>query len=142
LDGIQVIVISEQQKAKAEAQFAAGGAELRTLNVYTREFNQSFQYQFVDVGSLNREEGTFFGLTPRILNLVGFTQARAPQVRVSETMRLTSDDTEGVWDSELQAIVIHRPCLSSLERYAGTLLHELAHFASGASDATREFESV
>jgi hypothetical protein len=57
-------------------------------------------------------------------------------------MRVTTDDTEGVWDSSIQAIVIKRSKLSSLVGYAATLLHEAGHAITGTVDATREFECV
>ncbi|MEK9136441.1 MAG: hypothetical protein AAB393_04910 [Bacteroidota bacterium] len=95
-DGLQVVVVSEQQKQKAEAQAAAGGPELRTLDVYAREFNESFQYQFVDPSNLTDKERSIFALTPRILGLIDLSTTRAPKILVSVTMRITSTDTEGV----------------------------------------------
>lgn len=141
-DGLQVVVVSEQQKEKAEAQAAAGGPELRTLDVYAREFNESFQYEFVDPSKLSPEEKLVFALTPRILGLVDVPPARALKVLISRTMRITSTDTEGVWDAPLRAIVVKRDCLQTLTRYAGTLLHEAAHATTGAPDVSRVFEGV
>jgi hypothetical protein len=141
-DGLQVVVISEQQKEKAEAQAAGGGPELRTLDVYAREFNESFQYQFVDPPKLSSQERDVFALTPRILALVDVGPSRAPKVLVSETMRITSIDTEGVWDAPLRAIVVKRDCLESVQRYTSTLLHEAAHAITGALDVSRMFEGV
>jgi len=57
-------------------------------------------------------------------------------------MRITSTDTEGVWDTSLRAIVVKRDCLQSLPRYAGTLLHEAAHATTGAPDVSRALEGV
>jgi hypothetical protein len=141
-DGLQVVVITEQQKAKVEAQVTEGGPELRTLKVYAREFNESFQYKFVDPSALSSEEKSVFQLTARILALVGILPPRILQVRISETMRVTATDTEGVWDPALQAIVVNRACLSSLTRFAGTLLHEAAHATTGTSDVSRPFEGI
>jgi len=141
-DGLQVVVISEQQKEKAEAQAAAGGLELRTLDVYAREFNESFQYQFVEPSKLNSQERAIFALTPRIFHLVDIAPLRAPKVLLSETMRITSTDTGGVWDADLQAIVVKRDCLETVARYAGVLLHEAAHATTGTPDVSRAFENV
>ena len=57
-------------------------------------------------------------------------------------MRVGFDTTEGVWDANLQSIVIKRSKLRSLTDFAGTLLHEAAHATTGAPDVTREFEAV
>jgi hypothetical protein len=141
-DGLQVVVITEQQKDKAIVQAAAGGVELRTLDVYAREFNESFKYEFIDPKDLTRAEREVFLLTSRIFGLVDLTPPQSPDVRVSETMRITASNSEGVWDSQLPAIVIKRTCLSSTPRYAGTLLHEAAHATSGYPDVSRIFEGV
>jgi len=50
-------------------------------------------------------------------------------------------DALGLWQGATRTITIKRSQLSSLSEYAATLLHEAAHASSGATDATREFES-
>lgn len=141
-DGYQVVVITEQQKSKLQAQIETGGPQVRTLEAYIQEYNASFEYKFVDLHNLTREERRIYDFTPKILALVGLTLNRAPQIRISETMRVTTDDTEAVWDPSIPAIVIKRSTLSSLIGYAATLLHEVGHATTGAVDATREFEDV
>ena len=141
-DGYEVVVISEQQKMKLDAQVLSGGPQVRTLEAYVEEYNTSFEYSFVDYPNLTSEERRIYDLTPRILALVGISGIRLPQIRISETMRVTTDDTEGVWDPSMQAIVIKRSKLASLLGYAATLLHEAGHATTGTVDATREFEAV
>jgi hypothetical protein len=141
-DGLKVVVVTEQQRTKLEAQALVGGPEVRTVEKYVQEYNASFQYQFIELGTLTTEERQVYELTPRILSLVGITGSRIPEIRISETMRVTTDSTEGVWDSSIPAIVIKRSKLSALADYAATILHEAAHATTGTVDATREFESV
>jgi hypothetical protein len=141
-DGYQVIVITEQQKIKLQTQIETGGPQVRTLEAYVQEYNSSFEYKFVDIKDLTQEERRIYDFTPKILAIVGLTVNRVPQIRISETMRVTTDDTEGVWDISIPAIVIKRSKLSSLLGYAATLLHEYGHATTGAVDATREFEHV
>lgn len=141
-DGYQVVVITDQQKTKLETQVETGGPQVWTLEAYVQEYNASFEYKFVDLQKLTREERRIYDFTPKIISLVGLTPNRVPQIRISETMRVTTDDTEGVWDSSIPAIVIKRSKLSSLIGYAATLLHEIGHATTGAVDATREFEHV
>jgi hypothetical protein len=141
-DGFQVVVVTEQQKAKLQGQAASGGPQVRILESYVEEYNASFQYKFVDPRELTSQERYVLDMTPRILALVGLSAARLPPIRIFETMRVTSDDTQGVWDSSLPAIVIRRSKLGSLLGYAATLLHEAAHATTGTVDATREFEAV
>ena len=141
-DGIQVVIVTEQQKAKLEAQVVTGGPQVRTLATYIQEYNTSFQYRFVSLQELTKEERRVYDFTPRILALVGLTVSRIPEIRISETMRVTTDNTEGVWDSSIPAIVIKRSRLSALIGYAATLLHEVGHATTGTVDATQEFEHV
>jgi hypothetical protein len=141
-DGYQVVVITEQQKSKLETQIEAGGPQVRTLETYVQEYNASFEYKFVDLQKLTREERRIYDFTPKILALVGLTIDYVPEIRISETMRVTTDNTEGAWDSSIPAIVIKRSRLSALISYAATLLHEVGHATTGAVDATREFEHV
>ncbi len=141
-DGYEVVVITDQQKSKLETQVLTGGAQVRTVENYIQEFNTSFQYKFVEINSLSIEERRIFEFSPKIISLVGVPSYRIPEIRISETMRVTSDDTEGVWDSTIPAIVIKRSKLNSLNGYAATLLHEIGHATSGASDVSRAFEYV
>lgn len=142
LDGYKVVVITEQQKAKLDTQVILGGPQVRTIETYVREYSESFEYKFVDPSELTLEERQIFNLTPRILALVGITDSRIPQIYISETIRVTNEDSQGCWDPSIRAIVIKRSKLLSLVGYAATLLHEIAHATTGAVDATREFENV
>lgn len=141
-DGLEIVVISDRQKAKLEDQASSGGSELRTLDVYRQVYNQSFVYDFVERRDLSSQERKVFDLTARLLSFVGIVGRSAPDVRISQTTRITSTDTSGVWDSSLRAIVIRRSALASLPEYAGTLLHEAAHAQTGAPDVSRDFEGV
>jgi hypothetical protein len=139
-DGIEVFVVTSQEKAKLAEQASAGGVTTRTLETYVKEFNESFEYTIVDESELDPQERATLGLADTLCGLVGVR--KRPPVLVSETMRISRDDTEGVWDRDLGAIVIRRDKLSSARDFAATLLHELAHATSGTLDVTREFEAV
>lgn len=140
-DGLTPVVVSDAHRAKIEKQARTGGPKLRTVETYVEDFNKSFEYRFVDADQLSRAERRVYDLTPKITALLG-TSGTVPKVRISETMRITVDNTAGVWDPELPGIVILRRQLSDPESYAGTLLHELTHAMSKRSDVSREFESA
>jgi Zn-dependent peptidase ImmA (M78 family) len=77
-----------------------------------------------------------------VLRLVGRRDGRW-QVVVSETLHLTPDGTEtahGLWEPAQQRIVVNRRCLRSRELFIATLLHEIGHAVTGATDLTAEFE--
>jgi hypothetical protein len=141
-DGYEVVAVDDAQKAKLEAQVEEGDAGLRTLEGYIEQYNDSFRYEFVPVEDLTPAERAVFEQTPTLLSLVGIDAGDFPPVRISETMRVGLDSTQGVWDTEVREIVIKRDQLASVEAYGGTLLHEAAHATTNAVDATRFFESV
>jgi hypothetical protein len=141
-DRIRVVVVNDLQRKKMDERASAGEAPVRTVESYVREYNSSFRYQFLEPSSLTNSERQVFALTPRLLALVGIHAERFPRVRISETMRVTSDDTDGVWDPAEQAIIIRRSKLACAHSYAATLLHEAAHALTGTDDATRAFEGV
>jgi len=141
-DGYEVVMVSDAHKLKLDQQYEAGDTDLRTMEGFIAEFNQSFNYEFVERDQLREAEQQVFDRSAEILALVGIIGSDVPSIRVSETMRVGFDTTDGVWDSGLQSIVIKRSKLRSLADYAGTLLHETAHATTGAFDVTREFEAV
>jgi hypothetical protein len=141
-DGYGVVVVDGTQKGRLDDQYREGDTDLRTLEGFLVEYNESFAYEFVEVSALGASERMLFDHTPEILALTGIRPGEAPQVRISETMRVGLDSTLGVWDMEIRSIVIKRTQLCSLPQYASTLLHEAAHATTGTSDVTREFEAV
>jgi hypothetical protein len=141
-DGYEVVVITEQQKSKLESQVLTGGQQVRTVENYIQEFNTSFQYKFIDIKNLSKEERRIFDFTSKIISLVRIPSNQIPDIRISETMRVTMDDTAGVWDQSIRAIVIKRGALSSLIRYAATLLHEIGHATTNAPDISPQFERI
>ena len=100
----------------------------------------SFEYKFINYSDLGNREKAVYKSYKKIFNLVDLPRRDAPKILISETMRITNDDTCGVWDPSLNAIVIKRTQLTSIQKFGGTLLHELGHKLSGAADCTRLFE--
>ncbi len=120
------------------------GRPLVDLDRYRNEWNESFSFLFVGAAAMTPTEQAAFGCTQEIGVLAGVDLARRrTAVLISETMRLneTGNPVLGVWEATERRIVIRRDQLSELARYAGTLLHEIAHMVSGAQDGSLDFES-
>jgi hypothetical protein len=139
-DGFKVISISEKEKEKLDHQMDSGGPVIRTSEIFIGEIEESFKYKFINYNDLKSSEKAVYKSHKKIFKLVNLPSWNTPKILISETMRLTNDDTCGVWDSTLNAIVIKRSQLTSIQTFSGTLLHELGHKLSGASDCTRLFE--
>lgn len=69
-DGYTPVVISDIQKEKLDQQIQNGGPQVITVESFVNEYNQSFQYQFIEPEDLTPSEKIVFYLTTKILALV------------------------------------------------------------------------
>lgn len=141
-DGRKIVLVTDREKQRADQQAEQGTAPFQTLRTWIQSVNDSFQYQFVEENEFTESECVVWRRRFQILGLVGLSQRDSPRILVSQTMRMSEDDTHGAWDSNLKAVIVKRTQLGLLSTFAGTLLHECAHAASGARDCTRLFENL
>ena len=141
-DGLEIIVIPETISQKISGEKDLSGNQMRDLDLYNVEWNASFQFKFVKPEDLSKQEFRVYSMTHTIFDLIGGQPKEVKDILISETMRreLSGMEAVGLWESDKNRIVIKREQLGSLEKYAGTLLHETAHVRSGAGDVSREFE--
>src|SRR6185312_1883494 len=103
----------------------------------------SFTFDFVDADALSDDEHNVLSQRDAIAALAGGLPSHVSGVMVSNTMRVdfaSGCDAVGLWDPETKSIVIRRDQLSSIQSFAGALLHEIIHAKTGYADVTREFE--
>jgi len=111
-------------------------------DVYT-EYNESFEYKSVSFDQLTTVEKGIFDTRFTVFDFLKRHGYRNDaDIRISETIRFDEHgySTDGVCDS-IEGIIIKRSALTS-EHFLGVLLHEFAHYNSGAEDNTREFENI
>jgi len=112
---------------------------VNTIQTYQKKRAEEFQYVFVEEQDLSEEESKVWNRRYEILELVDEAKFKYG-IRLSETLRKVDEfDTVGVWDNG--SIIIKRSQLNKFSSFAGTLLHELAHAISKASDISRQFEN-
>lgn len=143
-DGFRIITIPENVKSKTRGLKDIEGNEIRDLEEYTAQWNDSFEFKFIDENSLSKKEKEIFSKKDDILKLIGGKPTKVKEILISETMRLETqgyDEARGVWEEHEKRIIIKRDQFKDLVSFAGTLLHETAHAISGASDITIEFEN-
>ena len=143
-DGLQIVTVPDNIHAEVAGAKDIGGAPIRDLGVYQKEWDTSFKFKWVPLEKLKPTERAIFDRVPQLTGLVGGLPKHVKAIRVSETMRqdfVSGTDALGLWDSATSSIVIRRDQLRSLPEFAGTLLHELAHARSGFGDVSREFEN-
>ena len=145
-DGYRAVVVPDDIATKLRRVTDLNGEAIVDLRSYRERWNDSFTFTFVDPDQLNIAERQCFELTTQAIAAAGVDpgDVGVNEVLISETMRLSErgDDIVGVFEPNLNRIVIRRDQLTSPEIYLGTLLHEVAHATSGATDASFEFETA
>lgn len=141
-DGRAIVTIPGNIAGRLHEIEDASGQPLQTLAVFAKNYNESFDFQFIDLTALSPAEQRVWNVKDTLMAFVGGVPANVTAFRISETMRptLTGDDTTGCWDHRTASIVIRRDQLRTPNQFAGVLLHELAHARSGAGDVSRAFE--
>jgi len=142
-DGSKIVVIPETLRDKICSSQDYKGNRMRDLNEYRREYNESFEYEFIKEPNLSEKELKIFKRTEEIISLIGKRPSNVREILISKSMRpdFTDSDPSGVWESHNNRIIIKKSMLKNLESYSGTLLHEIAHASSRAEDSSREFEN-
>lgn len=142
--GYEIITIPSNLRKRIQGQLDDTGKPIRDLGQFSFEYNESFEFKFVEPEDLKTQEKKVFEKTEAILNLIGGKPKIVKEIKISETMRKQLGsfvDVDGLWEGTTARIIVKRSTLTSIEKYAGTLLHEVAHALSGADDVSREFES-
>jgi hypothetical protein len=138
-DGHSVVTVPDNVRTELSNTSDVEGNTIRDVNVYKEEYNESFEFEWVDETSLTQSERSVWNTRHTVFNIVD-----APQeydYTISKNFRATdSDTTNGLHERDKKRIIIHRDVLSSKQEFIGTLLHELAHTRTRFSDQTREFE--
>jgi len=143
--GYKIVIIPDSLKQRIKGLKDVSGNTIRDLSEFYREYEESFEFKFVEPEQLTKDERDIFDMTDRIFSLIGGKPEAIKQVKISETIRKefgSFTEPDGIWDPKTKSIIVKRSQLEDVEKYAGTLLHETAHAISGANDITREFELV
>jgi hypothetical protein len=144
-DGYRVVVVPQNIRRKLAGTVDVNGAPMVDLERFKTQWNESFQFSFVDPADLTPSESEIFDRTDEILQLRGGRPANVREILVSTTMRIGASgyaEASGLWEPKEGRIVIKRDQLGALDLYAGTLLHEVAHAVSGTPDVSTGFEDA
>ena len=139
--GLQIVTVPENVRDRISGETDLSGKPIQDLSQFKQTWNESFEFKFVSPDELTPSERAVYDATPKVVALIGGLPGCIKEIRVSETMRMETHvfvEAVGLWDPP--NIIIKRTQLRSLEEYAGTLLHEMAHARSGAPDVSSEFE--
>ena len=144
-DGFKIVTVPENIRSSLRGISDLKGNPVRDLGVFQAEYAQSFEFKFVSPDKLSRSEQKVFALREKIGSLIGGFPKKVKQIKISETMRpdiMSGYTPQGLWDEATNSIIILREQLASVEQFAGTLLHEIAHAKTGYADVSRDFENA
>lgn len=142
-DSREPVVVTELLKTKLIYEKDYAGNKICLFEKVIEEYNESFEFTFVEFNDLSQEEQIIFSYTDLILGFIGGKPIQVKKIAISETMRknVSSEfETSGLWDLSSNTIIIDRKILTSLGSYAAVLIHEAIHAKYGVRDATRSFE--
>jgi len=142
-DGYSLVPLPDNIRTKLSGQCDDTGAPVRGLDVFTKQWADSFEFEFVEESRLNAAERSIFALREQIAALAGGWPEVVREVLITTTMRPNADgrcDAAGLWEPSNRRIIVKRDQLGSLGGFAGTILHEIAHARSGEPDVSRGFE--
>ena len=138
-EGYQIFIIPDKLKEKARSI-----RTVMTLEKYSQSKNNAFSGDALNISDLTPAEQEVYNMMPEILAFMDGLPGVIASVKISE--ELYTDEkktiTLGLWDAKTRTIWIRRSQLSSIESFAGTLIHECTHAASRCGDVSRAFETA
>jgi len=139
--GREVLIVPDTVFSKVSMENDYDGTPIGTLDVAKKEYNDSFEYDFVKQSSLTQHELKIWNLREKAFDFYG-NRKYSDKIRISNNINsITSGDTNGVYESGEDIIIIKRSQLKDIGSFFETLFHEIAHATSGYSDNTRDFEN-
>lgn len=138
--GHEIITIPENLKYKIKDSTDLSGEPIVDIRQFVSNYNDSFDFNFIEINKLSESEKKIYNLTPKIIELFGRLPKKVKAIKISSTMRkdfFSEVETLGCWDEETNAIVLSRKTLRTISGYSGTLIHA----KTGYDDVTRAFET-
>ena len=137
------VFVTETVMRKIEDDVDVEGNQISTISSVVRNFNESFQYDFVEYCDLTNAERAVFNITEQILNAIN-SDIDICQIFISNCLQpdFPEESYGGIWEPFEERIVIHRKMLSDKSTYVGVLIHELTHADTGFCDVSRAFETA
>ena len=141
--GKKPVFVTETVMRKITDDVDVSGNHISTISTVINEFNESFQYDFVEYDDLSVDEKEIYDYTKIILKATN-TNIKISQIFISNCLQpdFPEESFGGIWEPFEERIVIHRKMLRDLSTYAGVLIHEITHADTGLSDVSRSFETA
>lgn len=139
--GKNIVFIPTKIKERISNEYDYEGTSINTVETIIKDYNESFEYEFIPFNKLTLQEKKVFNITQDILELMNAKEFKG-KIEISETINtnVLGEITLGLYSYAMDKIIIRRSTLTSIETYAGVLIHELIHATKHYDDLTRTFE--
>lgn len=143
-DGYNPVVVPTNLSQKMDDYNSGSkdGGIFNTTSNFIAKQEEAFKPTIIEKSMLTPAEQEVFGKMDAILALIGGKPRIVREIVIAEKIYEHEylNVTLGLWESVNSRILIKRSQLSSVSKFAGTLLHECTHARSGADDVSRDFE--
>lgn len=139
--GRELIIVPQNAFDKIEYSKDYNGNAMGTFELVQKEYNEGFKYIWVSTESLSSSRKNVWEKRNDVMNWLGDTNWRH-KIQISKTINENvSGDTQGVYDSNENAIIIKEDILDNETIFIDVLIHEYIHATTGYPDNSREFEN-
>lgn len=139
--GREVVIIPDSIFEKVKNMVDGSGKEIGTFETVVKEYNDNFQYQFIEEDCLAMDEQKILTHKDFVFSMYGDKKYQN-KVRISNNINeMLSGDTLGVYDPSIDEIIIKRDALKNSSKFCEVLFHELVHATTGYPDNDRRFEN-
>ncbi|SKA64741.1 hypothetical protein SAMN02745111_01024 [Eubacterium uniforme] len=139
--GRKVVIIPDSVFGKIERKKDYSGKEIGTFDTVLKEYNDNFEYKFVEGIHLTELEKQVLSCKKFVFEVYG-NKKYYDKIKISENINeMISGDVLGVYDHKLDCIVIRRDVLKTEEKFMEVLFHELVHATMKYPDNDRKFEN-
>lgn len=140
--GREVVIVSNETYDKVKQDTDYNGNEIGTFNTVINEYNSKFEYKWVDIDQLDDVERKNLNAAIKLVFGNYGNQRYRDKIKISENINpMTNGDTLGVYDSELNSIILKRSILRKQSSTCEVLFHELVHATTKYPDNDRNFEN-
>lgn len=139
--GREVVIIPDNIFEKVKDMVDDSGKEIGTFNTVIKEYNDSFQYHFIEEADLLPEEKEVLSFKNLVFSIYGDKKYQN-KIRIAKNINeMLTGDINGIYDSSTDEIIIKRSSLKSVSAFCSVLFHELVHATTGYPDNDRHFEN-